>query len=286
MKLNPDDVECIPILGPDILQNPNLDPSADIIHEWIEDYDLVDTPELARLLQYLSIVKFGDLSTAKKEYLRHQRQKHKDTADEHDSYHVLARLPFSIYFTTNQDDHLIRALEKYGRLPIILPTPDAPLCLTSRDYLMQQTKYEVTYRNSLVVHLFGRTENPDSIRLTEHEFMKHIREVSRGNLLLPTTLSDRLEKANKLLFLGFQIHDWRFQALLHTQIRLLANNDKRHIAVHSRIPTRPNRSWQRVELYINEYIRSETNIEVHIGEVSDFLLELEARFDLQMEGEK
>jgi hypothetical protein len=137
---------------------------------------------------------------------------------EADVYRVLAALPFPIYLNTNPDNLMAEALRAHpGKEPVV----EFSRWKTSLEGLPSIYKVEREYRASvkrpLVYHLFGCFEEPTSLVLTEDDFFEYLMWVNRtdNQVPIPTQVTKAWQNT-QLLFLGFQMSDWRSRVLLRS----------------------------------------------------------------------
>jgi hypothetical protein len=139
-----------------------------------------------------------------------------------DPLSLLARLPLPIYVTTSYFDFLERALhDEAGKNPRSFVihwneertagAAEAPPGAEAEEGL-----YEPSVPEPAVYHLFGFDKDPQSLVMSEDDFLKFlITVVSDSNTLHPV-VPLRLRQAlaqSYLLLLGYQLKDWEFRIL-------------------------------------------------------------------------
>lgn len=190
-------------------------------------------------------------------------------------HRVLASLPLPIYLTANVDSQLEDALFEAGKEPqvVLCPWfPDADQILTVYD----QEKYIPSPGRPLVYHLFGRLDTPESIVLTEDDYFDYLMGVSRNQERIPNDVQ-RVLADSTLMFIGFQLQDWNFRALLRSILSLAQESRRRgpaHIA--AQIEPDENRILEPggARKYIEKYLSQDARISLYWGSVEDFIREL------------
>jgi hypothetical protein len=133
-----------------------------------------------------------------------------------DPLHLLADLPLNIFVTTSQSDFLERALIAVGK------TPKTQLCLWSkkinaRPEHKEDPNFIPDNDTPLVYHLFGLEDYPESLVLSESDYMDFlisvVQDTNSLNPIIPDNLLKGLAKS-QLILLGYRVQDWDFRVLL------------------------------------------------------------------------
>jgi len=142
--------------------------------------------------------------------------------DADDPLRLLARLPLPIYVTTSYYDFLERALEAEGKIPY------TQICFWSGRGPGIKTEhrsnpwYEPTPSNPVVYHLFGLEDYPQTLVLSEDDFMNFlisvVEDTDTQNPIVPLKLRQALAES-PLLLLGYQLRDWDFRVLFRFILR-------------------------------------------------------------------
>jgi hypothetical protein len=155
---------------------------------------------------------------------------------------LLARLPLPVYLTTNYDGFLTEALRRQGKNPRTATCPwnvnaEAVGSRAADDALLRFPNS----REPVVYHLHGSARDPHSMVVTEEDHLEFLLGLGadRGNVrqLIPTRLRPALT-TRPLLYLGYEIQDWRFRFLLHGLLRTVAAMEPRRRAVLQLSPPR------------------------------------------------
>lgn len=224
---------------------------------WAEEigYPLTDRERLARVALYYRVVECSDDRSAKTDYLNwlkdallflaaddprvdadlleEQRAEIEQSTfadiavelgyprplpEQADTLALLARLKLPIYVTTSYFDFLERAILANGR------TPRTQICFWSGEPLnyvdedhRPDPSFVPTPETPLVYHLYGLEAYPESLVLTEDDYLDFLALVSRdAHQQQQPTLPWYLRKAltqSSLLLLGYRLRDWDFRIL-------------------------------------------------------------------------
>lgn len=210
--------KCTPFLGAGACVG-TLPLAADIARVWAQKYayPFPDTGNLARVAQYLAVL--YDPMFPKEAILRQffEDAVPPDFTDpiKPELHFVLADLPLPIYMTTNYDDFMLQALQKRKK------SPARELCCWNK--LLEERKkrssifdsnphFEPTPEQPLIFHLHGHDGVPESLVLTEDDYLDFLVNTSRKLKLLPHQISRALS-GSSLLFIGYSLEDWTFRVL-------------------------------------------------------------------------
>jgi len=133
-----------------------------------------------------------------------------------DPLRILSKLPLPIYITTSQSDFLERALEAEGKKPRTqICFWSGPISNAAPEH---QTDHEFTptITNPLVYHLFGLEEYPQTLVLSEDDYMNFlmamVEDTNTLNPIVPLNLRRALGVSH-LILLGYRLEDWDFRVL-------------------------------------------------------------------------
>ena len=212
--------------------------------DWAEriDYPMGDDNNLPRVAQFYEL-KQKETLQAKTDYLRfvtnylldsieanpnspwRQKGKFSDIVKElsyptfpqgmEDPLRILAKMPFRIYITTSYYSFIEQALEAEDKHPHTevcfwsLKNPDE-----NTENKLDLSKFTVT--NPLVYHLFGLEDFPQTLVLSEDDYMNFLISVVQdtNNRVPVVPLELRAALANwRLLILGYRLRYWDFRVL-------------------------------------------------------------------------
>jgi SIR2-like domain len=252
-------------------------------------YPLEDYEDLARVAQFVSIHRVST-PQLKRDVARLFRGDPPDFRDQDDPHGMLADLPLSVYVTTNYDDLMCQALLSRSRQPIraVCPwyTQDRTKLLEARKPFKQPER--VRPHAPIVYHLHGHHDVPESLVLTEDDYIEFLVQASKNNNLLPPPIREALS-SRLLLFIGYSLHDWTFRVLFRGLLTVQPSYAQySHVSVQlppgSKGGTKPER--HHVKEYLDEYF-SKQNISVFWGSANDFTEQLRDRWNARpREGSK
>ena len=206
------DGKCTPFLGAGACAG-TLPLGGEIAQRWAaeENYPLEDEWDLARVAQFLSVN--DDPMWPKEKICSELRDVGPPDFDRPGEPHAaLAALPIPLYITTNYDDFMVQALQRAGK------TPHRELCRWNE--LLKNTPsvfdahggFVPTAAEPVVYHLHGTFDLPDSIVLTEDDYLDFLVSVSRRPDVLPTRIQAAVASTS-LLFVGYRLADSSFRVL-------------------------------------------------------------------------
>jgi CHAT domain/SIR2-like domain len=293
---------CVPILGFGLLE-PLIGSSREIARSWAESagypLDPHSQDDLTQVAQYLSIKQ-------KPAYPRNQLLKHirsrliatyKLPIEENENrpmeelisliadeilkdpdqpYNVLARLPVKIYINANPDNILELALRKHGREPLAMYSRWNK-SLEDADTIEASSRLvEISVHRPLVYYLFGRTNLPKSLVLSEDDYFEYLMWVNNpaAKIRLPEPVITSW-RDDALLFLGFQLDDWNFRALFRS---ILYGDRRRSIRDYPSVAVQlqPGGGYLNAESarrYLADTFRND-QVDIYWGSGEDFLGEL------------
>jgi hypothetical protein len=274
--------ECVPIIGPDMCRDPIISENT-LADEWSKahGYGLRGDVEIARIAQYLGYIQPNGFSVKSELTIKRLLNTHPDFLnDEHNHYRILSRLPFSIFITTSSDAFLFEALKEEKKLPQEWHFWNEEWINEHRDEV--ETAFNnLTDKEPAIVYLFGHYSHPESMRVSEDDFLDYVFHIGRNASLFPTWLP-RILRNKMLLILGFQLHDWRFRTITHAFSEYFNSTDDSlsHLAVQiPPIKDDPSPDDEKnVNTYLERYL-NKMNSRVFIGDPVDFIGQLRQKWD-------
>jgi len=280
---------CTPFLGSEVAFG-DVPVKSKIAREWVIEYGypLEDSKDLARVAQFIATE--YDPMFPKNEIIEKLNEAPlPDFANPDEPHRILADLPLPVYITTNYDDFMTQALRsKYaGDTKIPHKDPRRELCrwneFISAGPSIFDSDFEPNVANPVVFHLYGHTGAPESLILTEDDYLDFLASVSRDQTLIPARIQKALTMAS-LLFLGYRFTDLDFRVLMRGLVSYLERNyyakSKAHVsiqvvAVGDAISTSQRES---IEKYLSKYC-GRLDIEVGMGTCREFVSELRRRWE-------
>ena len=205
------DGKCTPFLGAGACCE-KIPIGSQIANEWAKKYDypMEDSYDLIRVAQFVAVTE--DAMTPKEEICKKINELLKEVTPKYfeipDELHgVLADLPLPVYITTNYDDLMVRALKSRGK------TPNQEICRWNKCLMQRKptsSDFDPTPEKPLVFHLHGFCEIPESLVLTDDDYLDFLVAISMEQNLLPPRIQEAFTSTS-LLFLGYRIADWDFK---------------------------------------------------------------------------
>jgi hypothetical protein len=251
-----------------------------IAQDWAQEfgYPLEDHRDLSRVAQYLA-VQF-DPMFPKEEILKYfMGVTPPDFTEPNEPHGVLANLPLPVYITTNYDDFMVKALKSHTK------DPKRELCRWNelvRDYpsiFDSAAAFEPTPADPVVYHLHGHTEVPESMVLTDDDYLDFLVSISRKEALLPHQIQ-RAITGSSLLFIGYSLADWSFRVLYRGLVSA-TEKSLRRISVTVQLPPTSGGSQDKadsIENYLSQYF-GKTDMKVAWCTAREFCAELRQRWD-------
>ncbi len=194
------------------------------------------------------------------------------TADDPNEPHrVLASLNLPLYFTTNIDSFMVEALAAAGK------TPTRELCRWNQAQptsVFDDANYVPDVDNPLVYHLFGSDEEPDSLVLTDDNYLDYLVSVPPPQMKrIPDYIRGAIA-SNALLFVGYSLSDLEFRVIMRG---LVATMDQRkrfkHVAVQLAFEDAAHSDVAAVQSFLQQYFQ-DSEINVFWGTSQQFVAEL------------
>lgn len=272
--------KCTPFLGAGACFGV-LPLGCDIAQKWAQehDYPLEDCHDLARVAQYLAVTE--DPMTPKEIITGWIKNVPPPNFTELDEPHgILADLPLPVYITTNYDDFMVQALKSRNK------DPKQELCRWNKyvkklpSIFDSEPGFNPTIANPVVFHLHGHAKVPESLVLTEDDYLDFLVTISKDQKLLPARMEQAFAGAS-LLFLGYRIADWDFRVLFRILVSYMDISTKRaHVSVQL-VPgedrlSKPKK--EKAQEYLDRYF-DELKIRVYWGTCREFAEELRKRWE-------
>jgi hypothetical protein len=251
------------------------------------DYPLDDDYDLARVAQFVSIHRKATPLLKREVAQKFASGASPDFRDDDDPHGLLADLPVSVYITTNYDDLMSQALMSRSRQPrrAVCPwyTQDREKLLEARKLFKEPEL--AGPQAPIVYHLHGHHGTPDSLVLTEDDYIEFLVQASKNKNLLPAKVREALS-SRMLLFIGYSLNDWTFRVLFRGLLAVQPSYAQySHVSVQLP-PARPGASaaeQARILDYLDEYF-SKQRIYVFWGSAKEFSAQLRERWNARPRG--
>jgi hypothetical protein len=265
---------CTPFLGAGACV-PTLPTGLELAREWSREhqYPLGDDDDLARVAEYLAV---EQSPMAPKHALRRRlREATPPKFAEDEPHWVMAQLPIPVYLTTNYVDYMAEALRQALRNPRVdfcrwTTTPAV------KNHPSQLPKaFTPSAQDPVVYHLHGHVEVPQSLVLTETDYVAFLVELARRRLL-PHQIERALANGS-LIFLGYGFRDWDFRVIFRGLVA--AQEAVRELGVTVQLETDDQRSRAYLEKYFDDL-----DLRVYWGDARAFAHELWQRWQGRHDG--
>jgi hypothetical protein len=303
-------LRCTPLLGPGLYES-IFGSQKEIARRWAETYHYPMAPHeresLPQVAEFLAVNQYAtypyeeletylkkDIQTRFAEYLPEELKKeavvldclidevgkHQRKQNGNDPYSVLARLPISIYITTNANNLMAAALAEEGKKPEVVLCPWKEYIVNIESVFDREPGYQPSPDRPLVYHLFGRMSDPETIVLTEDDYFDFLIGVTKNNEVIPKAVRSALTSTS-LMFAGFQLDDWEFRTLFRSIIsRESIELFKRSLHVAVQLEPEEGRllDLERARRFLEGYFTTSANINLYWGGVADFVTDLHDRW--------
>ncbi len=177
---------------------------------------------------------------------------------------ILAEFPLPIYLTTGCHNFIEAALKRAGK------APRTEICRWHKGLESIPSVFDGDYQPSkdepLVYHLHGFDAYPDSLVLTENDYLEFLvaiaQELGRGTDPIPKRVRQAMADSS-LILLGYSLQNWDFRVLFWG---LVKPRPLQHASVA--IQLLPGEEEKR---YLQEYLRREAKFEVYWGDIGEYL---------------
>jgi SIR2-like domain len=259
---------CTPFLGAGACFG-SLPLGAEIAQKWAADhgYPFTNPNNLIEVAQFLAI-KYDPLFPKEQILQQFAGVKGPDFSAADEPHAILADLPLPVYMTTNYDDFMVQALKRRHR------DPRRELCRWNESLEGEESVFDTDFvptpANPVVYHLHGHTI-PESLVLTEDDYLSFLANIARNAKLLPMPIQKALDRST-CLFIGYRLADWNFRVLfqgLRPRLKLL------NIAILK--PSDDSDRAREQREYLNKYYAS-MDLQVYWGTARQFAGELRERW--------
>lgn len=276
--------KCTPFIGAGACAG-TLPMGSEISREWAKKYSypLYDNGDLARVAQFLAVEE-DDMFPKENIQRRFKQIGPPDFSRPDEPHALLADLNLPIYITTNYDSFMTLALQDRQR------DPKRELCRWNRfvelgtpSVFESGLGYVPSIANPLVYHLHGHFDLPQSVVLTEDDYLDFMVHLASDQALLPAAIRTALA-GTSLLFIGYSLSDWNFRVLFRGLIGSLgASLGYTSVAVQL-TPSPADSSEKGQELaqrYLDRYFEKIQKIKVRVywGDINEFTKELRERWN-------
>jgi hypothetical protein len=180
---------------------------------------------------------------------------------------VLAEFPLPVYLTTSYHNFIEVALKRAGK------EPRTEICRWHKGLegipSVFEGDYQPTKEAPLVYHLHGFDTYPESLVLTENDYLEFLvaiaQDLGRGTDPIPKRVRQAMADSS-LILLGYSLQSWEFKVLFWGVIK---PRPLQHTSVSIQLV--PNEDERK---FLQEYLRREGKFEVYWGEIDQYIREL------------
>ena len=191
--------------------------------------------------------------------------------EELNSLLILAQLPLPIYLTTGYHDFIEVALRRVGK------NPRTEICRWHKGLESVPSVFDEDYQPSqeepLVYHLHGFDEVPESLVLTEDDYMEFLMAVSQNLGRDTDPIPRRVRQAmadSSLILLGYNLDQWDFKVIFWG---LIKPRPLQQTSVSIQlIPSEIEKSY--LQKYLDEF-----EFKVYWGDIQQYTTELNAALE-------
>jgi SIR2-like domain len=231
----------------------------------IQEGDMVPKNFIVRWLKRINTPDFS-----KKEY-------------ENTPHAVLADLKLPLYITTNYDEFMEAALKSRNRFPT------SEFCRWNAflknqknvNTVFEKIDYKPSQDSPLVYHLHGHLNHPQSLVLTETDYLDFLINLSKEEIL-PDQISTALNSTS-LLFVGYSLRDINFRFIFRGLMHLLGEGIGAGLQLPSIAVQFPSGfSQEKKEQaigYLTDYTKNMFKVRVYWGDIMEFSKELRDRWE-------
>ena len=193
--------------------------------------------------------------------------------DKQDTLSLLTELRLPIYVTTSYHSFMELALKQAGRSPRTEISYWHPR-LKGLPSNFRDGTYQPTPEEPLVYHLLGHENYPESMVMTEDDYLDFLAGISEDwqwQEGIPGSVRQALSNSS-LLLLGYNLWEWDFRVLLRGLIKRATNN-KSPQSVSIQL-----REDEKERAYFQRYLEHEAGFEVYWENTTDLMQDIYNRW--------
>lgn len=190
---------------------------------------------------------------------------------------ILARLPVAIYLTTSYSELMEIALRAAGK------EPQSEICYWREgldrvpSIFKKDPSYEPSKDRPLVYHLHGLDAYPESVVLTEDDYLDFLIKISEDPKLVPELISKALVQCS-LLLLGYRLHGWDFRTVFKGLIAPKPNGLRKFSLSIQLRPEEEGIDIAKARTYLERYFDHQ-KFKIYWGDAQKFTQELWAQWE-------
>lgn len=199
-----------------------------------------------------------------------------------DPHRILAELPFERYLTTNYDRFIEMALVAASASYESDVCPWNQLTRNGLERWRQRhampSGATASSRQPLVYHLHGELNLPESMVLTDDDYLDFLAEIVLDPACIRPEVSSAFAESS-VLFLGYSLTDVTFRVIFRIALQQLKLNQQRaHFAVQ--LPPRGSSEEEAVAIkqYLEKYLGRDMKVRFYWGTAQQFMADLRDRW--------
>jgi hypothetical protein len=244
-------------------------------------YPFPDRDDLARVTQFMTM-RFSDDAVYVKTLVRRELEEMAgeppDFSHPFEPHALLAGFPISVFLTTNYDNFLVQALKHAGKDPQYAVCPWNSGIDRAGGPVAGSSGWSPRPETPLVYHLHGVLEHPQSIVVTEDDYLEFVTSLAADRSILPPSIQAALT-TKSLLFIGYGLRDSTFRQLFKGLLSAVPEINRRaHVSVQR--PPRHDGISADVEKPTMDYVSTfyrRWRIAIYWGTLDEFMGELRRR---------
>jgi hypothetical protein len=265
-----------PFLGAGIARE-HFGSGSELAEKIAEDfgYPFHGTSNLAKVAQFAEITG-GDPFRVRKFVADYIKAKElPDFNNPLEPHRILAKLDLPIYITTNYDHLMFEALKNDGKNPIIefCRWNDLTEIQGKSSVFDEIVPHNFDYKNPLVYHIHGEVDNPQSMVLTEDDYLNFIVKLHLDiDKLFPSQIRIAFGSSS-IIFIGYSLSDWNLRIIL----RKIAAGINSVVPIHCSIQLAPadikfEDESEKIREYVKKYLETmqKVNLKIFWGNAIDF----------------
>jgi SIR2-like domain len=281
--------QCTPFIGAGA-SVPWVPLGSEIAYEWAKEYGypLEDSSQLARVTQFMGIDRGWEMfpkNELSEKLAKINPADFSDVRNKNTPHAVLASLNLPVYITTNYDKFMEAALVSQRK------DPDTEYCRWNQaiefagvSSVFDNPEYRPSEYKPLVYHIHGTIDVPQSMVLTERDYIDFIINLSKDEKLLPTLIRKALA-ATSLLFIGYSLEDINFR-IIFQGIMSIVKSPFQLPSIAVQLPPSLTKDdgfseakREKALRYLDDYTKNMFKVRVYWGDAKEFAEELHRRWE-------
>jgi SIR2-like domain len=251
------------------------------------DYPFDDTSNLAKVAQFAVIKKKDNFRVRKfvADYIKNKELP--DFSNPSEPHNILAKLDLPIYITTNYDHLMYEALKSDGKEPIMefCRWNDLAQLISKPSIFTEEKINTFDTNNPLVYHLHGEIDNPQSMVLTEDDYLNFlVRLYLDIDKLFPPEIKIALV-STAIIFIGYSLSDWNLRIVLRTITESMKSASMTNCSIQLTPTGIKIKDMDEIRKYLQKYLEiiqgGKTELKIFWGTATEFCTALSQRHKIR-----